>query len=102
MAANRYGSANERTALAWQRTALSVVGGSAVLTRLTLDRLGAAAVVSVVVGVPLGMLLFVEGRSRYRRRAGDEPPRRGGRAPAALAFVTCVVGLTELVALAVG
>ena len=37
------GVGNERTALAWQRTALALVAGSAILTRLTFDRLGAVA-----------------------------------------------------------
>ncbi|MGH3314850.1 MAG: DUF202 domain-containing protein, partial [Nocardioidaceae bacterium] len=44
---------NERTALAWQRTALALLAGSAIVARLTVDRIGALAVLSLVVVLPL-------------------------------------------------
>ncbi len=95
------GIGNERTALAWQRTALSLIAGSAVLTRLTFDRLGLLALVSVGVAAPLGLWLFLESRGRYEHDAGlsRRPLRRGGRAPLALALATSAVALTELAAL---
>jgi hypothetical protein len=94
------GAANERTALAWQRTALSVMAGSAALAKLTADRLGVAAMLSVVVGVPLGLWVMFESRARYRKSAGIATPRRrGGRAATALAVATFAVCLTELLAL---
>jgi uncharacterized membrane protein YidH (DUF202 family) len=97
------GAANERTALAWQRTALSLLAGSAILSRITLDRLGLAAMTSVVVAVPLGSWVFFESRARYRQSAGLQRRGRprGGRAAAALAIATVCVGLTELAALVV-
>jgi uncharacterized membrane protein YidH (DUF202 family) len=95
------GVGNERTALAWQRTALSMVAGSALLSRLTVDQLGAAALVSFVVVAPLALWVFWESRGRYRHDAGIAARRRprGGRAPAALAAATLLMAATELAAL---
>jgi uncharacterized membrane protein YidH (DUF202 family) len=98
------GAANERTALAWQRTALSVLAGSAALAKLTADRLGIAAMLSVVVGAPLALWVLVESRGRYRHTTGHRrrPRGRGGRAAAALAVATVALCLVELVALLTG
>jgi uncharacterized membrane protein YidH (DUF202 family) len=98
------GAGNERTALAWQRTALALVAGAALLTRLTLDRLGWFAVVSVVVAGPLAGWVFVESRLRYAQAAAvrARPRPRGGRAPLALALATVVVATVELAALVAG
>lgn len=95
------GLGNERTALAWQRTALALVAGSAILARLTFDRLGVLALVSVVVALPLSVWVLVESRGRYAHDAGVRRRRRprGGRAPAALTVATAVLALTELAAL---
>lgn len=91
------GLANERTALAWHRTALAIVAGSALITRLAYQQIGPLALLSVGVALPLGLWVFVESRARYdtRRRARS----RGGRAPAALVVATAAVGVTELAAL---
>ena len=92
---------NERTALAWQRTALALIAGSAVVSRLTVDRVGVLAVVSLVVTMPLALWVMVESRGRYAHDAGvrRRPRSRGGRAPTVLTLVTVLVGLTELAAL---
>lgn len=97
------GLVNERTALAWQRTALALMAGSAVLARLTFDRLGAMAFAGVVVVLPLSMWVLVESRGRYAHDAGARLRRRhrGGRAPAALTVATVVLALVELVAIIV-
>jgi uncharacterized membrane protein YidH (DUF202 family) len=97
------GAQNERTALAWQRTALSLLAGSAAVARLTVGRLGPLALLCVVVAVPAAGWVFLESRSRYRRDAeltGRDRPR-GGRAPAVLALLTVTIALTELAALLV-
>jgi uncharacterized membrane protein YidH (DUF202 family) len=98
------GVQNERTALAWQRTALSLAGASAALTRLTFDRLGPVALVSAAVAVPLTLWVFVESSGRYQHDAQIRRRRRsrGGRAPAALAIAVVVMALTELAALLLG
>lgn len=95
------GVGNERTALAWQRTALSLVAGSAILARLTVDRLGTFALASVLIALPLSLWVLVESRSRYAHDAGirTRSRPRGGRAPAALAIGTVVLAVTELAAL---
>ncbi len=92
---------NERTALAWQRTALALLAGSAVVSRLTLDRIGVLAVASVIVTMPLALWVMLESRGRYAHDAGvrRRPRSRGGRAPGILAVVTVLIGLTELAAL---
>jgi uncharacterized membrane protein YidH (DUF202 family) len=92
---------NERTALAWQRTALALIAGSAVVSRLTVDRVGVLAVVSLAVTMPLALWVMVESRGRYAHDAGvrRRPRSRGGRAPMVLALVTVLVGLNELAAL---
>jgi uncharacterized membrane protein YidH (DUF202 family) len=95
------GFGNERTALAWQRTALSLLAGSAIVTRLTADRLGLVAGLSAAVCAPLAAWLFLESRGRYRHesRGRLRPRGRGGRAPFALAVATMVLGTVELAAL---
>jgi uncharacterized membrane protein YidH (DUF202 family) len=96
------GVGNERTALAWQRTALSVVAGAAILSRLTYDRVGVAALLSVLVAAPLGLWVFFESHRRYAHGGTDRRRYvRGGRAPMALTVATMVVGMSELVALLV-
>ena len=98
------GASNARTALAWQRTALALVAGSAVIARLTFARVGAVALVGLVLAVMLGGWVLLESRLRYGQHAGlrDRSRPRGGRSPAALTAGTVVVAAMELVALEVG
>ena len=67
------GSSSARTELAWQRTALSLVGCSAVITRLALGRLGTLAVVALVVAFPLSLWVLPEGLLRHRRDRAIRP-----------------------------
>lgn len=96
-----HGMANERTALAWQRTALSLVAAAAIMTRLTWSSLGVAAVVPLGGALLLSGWVFVESGARYSHRAGTRPRRRsrGGRAPLFLAVATTLVAGTELASL---
>lgn len=95
------GLSNERTALAWQRTALSLLASAGVMARLTWSDLGAYAALPLVSAALLSCWVFLESRRRYvrqsrtRRRAGA----RGGRAPAALAAAFSLIALTEVAAL---
>ena len=95
------GRANERTALAWQRTALSLVAGSALLSRLTFDRLGLFALSGVAVALPMSVWIFLEGRWRYGHDAGVRSRRRprDGIAPTAIMVATVAIAMTELAAL---
>jgi uncharacterized membrane protein YidH (DUF202 family) len=93
------GSSNERTALAWQRTALALIGGSAVMARLTAPDLGWWAVGLLSAALLLSLWVFVESRARYARRTVMGPSPRGGRAAASLTAATLLLAVTELTAL---
>lgn len=95
------GLQNERTALAWQRTALSLVAAAAVMARLTWSSIGVGAVVVLAVATGLATWVFVESRGRYAHsaRVSLRPRPRGGRAPLALAVAAALVAATELWAL---
>jgi uncharacterized membrane protein YidH (DUF202 family) len=96
------GRGYERTALAWQRMALSLAAASAVLARLTFERAGWVALLSAA-ALPLSLLVLLESRLRYSHDAGIRMHRRSrdGRAPAALALATVAMAASELVALLV-
>lgn len=101
MTSQAAGRQNERTALAWQRTALSLLAGAAVLSRLTYERLGILSLVSFALALPLCLWVFVESRGRYRHDAGVRlrARPRGGRAPALLTAGLVWMALTELTAI---
>ncbi|RKT55127.1 DUF202 domain-containing protein [Saccharothrix australiensis] len=91
------GAQPERTALAWQRTALAMIAGSAVLTRLTVDRVGPLALVGLVVTVSLGLVVLVAARWRYREGRRGRPG--GAGLPLAVAVGTVAMIVVESVAL---
>jgi uncharacterized membrane protein YidH (DUF202 family) len=97
------GAQNERTALAWQRTALSLMAGSAVLGRLTYDRLGLLSLAGVLIAFVLSCWVFWDSRGRYAHSAGVRMRRRGrgGRSGAALTLAVVLIALTELAAIIV-
>lgn len=57
----------ERNALAWQRAALAVAGGSAVMARLTFEVAGPFALVVMGVGVLHAAVIVVTSGRQYRR-----------------------------------
>ncbi|MEQ6900048.1 DUF202 domain-containing protein [Nocardioides sp. YIM 152588] len=95
------GMANERTALAWQRTALSLTVAAIVLARFTFDRLGLFAAGTLGAAAVLSAWVFLESQGRYLTHHAT--PRRGrargGRAAFALALATALLAVTELSAL---
>ena len=95
------GLQNERTALAWQRTALSLVAASAILARLTWASADIATTVLLGVAAALSLWVFLESRWRYAHSAGVRlrPRARGGRGPLTLAVATALIGVAELVSL---
>ena len=98
------GAQNERTALAWQRTALSLMAGSTLAVRLSVDELGVPALIGAGIAFPLALWVFVESRGRYRHDARLRPRdrARGGRAGAALASAMALLGSLELAAILLG
>lgn len=96
------GGQNERTSLAWQRTALSIAAGSAILARLTLAEIGVWALVVFVVSLALSTLTLLSTRWEYRRRASLPAPRFGLREGTRAALLTgnvVILCLAEIVAL---
>ena len=100
--ADDLGASNERTALAWQRTALALLAGAAIIARLTFDRLGPFALVALAVVMTLSAWVLVESRGRYANEARTQSASRsrGGRAPAALTVATLIIAVVELAAIA--
>lgn len=96
--ANDAGLANERTALAWQRTALSLGAAAAIMARLTWSSLGVAAIAPLLAALLLSGWVFVEGWLRYSHHAGRRGKQgpRGGRASLFLAIATALVAATKL------
>lgn len=92
----------ERTALAWQRTALALATVSALGTRLAVDRLGPLALVGLL-GLPASAWVFLEGRRQQRRMSSRDPRvRRDGRGPSILTLAVALAALTEIAARLLG
>ncbi|MGH3413277.1 MAG: DUF202 domain-containing protein [Marmoricola sp.] len=91
----------ERTALAWQRTALSLVAGAAALSRLTYHWLGMWSLACLLVALPFGVWVIARSRPGDGPEASTRRPRlrHDGIAGACLVAMTVVLGTTELVAL---
>jgi putative membrane protein len=83
------GVANERTALAWQRTALSLVASGAVLAKAS----GSAIAAGVIFGVVAltAMLLVLHSDRRRHRRHSSRPWKEEVTAPVDLAVTTAIV-----------
>lgn len=92
------GLQRERTALAWHRTALSLVVAAAVLARLTWSRLGLVALATVLASLIAAGFMLRSRRGRGGTEA-DAESARDGVAPLACALLTFLFGLHELAAL---
>ena len=95
------GLSNERTALAWQRTALATTAGAAIMARLTFGELGVPALITLGAALALSGWILVESRARYHHHTGgrERALERGGFAALVLAVAVVLMALTELVAL---
>ena len=95
----RFSLANERTFLAWNRTALALLAGGVALEALGLDlqpdlRL-AASLILIASGVVIPVLAWLEwGRTERALRAGSPLP--GSLTSAALAITIVLVGVLVL------
>lgn len=92
----------ERTALSWQRTALSLAVATGAWERLSHPQLGAVADAVTVVLVLLIGWVFLGSRCRYHRAISQSrrPRPSSEGAPVLLALVTVVLGLGILADLA--
>jgi uncharacterized membrane protein YidH (DUF202 family) len=90
---------NARTALAWTRTALALLGSILLATRVVVDRLGLATAAFAVVALPLGVAVLVGTGRRYRSARVALRTRAGlpdGRLPAGVAVLLVVLAVIEL------
>lgn len=95
------GVANERTSLAWQRTALSTVAGAAIMVRLVREGLSSVALPLLGAALVLSAVVLLGEHLRYRAHHAARRVALGpGVAGAALAIALALVALTELIALA--
>jgi uncharacterized membrane protein YidH (DUF202 family) len=65
------GLQGERTALAWTRTALALALAGAIVTRLTVDRLGVIALALGACAIALAAVMAVIARIRFVRAAAS-------------------------------
>ena len=90
----------ERTALAWQRSALALAGATIVIGRLTFSAVGLIAVAVVALGVAHAAVVFATSQRHYRLRTGDVPTRTWptGVHAALLSAQVAALGVLELLA----
>ena len=91
------GLAPERTALAWQRTALAIMFGTLVLARLTVGRIGPIALAVVAVSIPLSLWVFQQSNVRYDPTPGSR--LGGGKRAFAVTLTVLLAGGAEAAAL---
>jgi putative membrane protein len=61
----------ERTALAWQRSALALAAATIVVGRLTFSAVGLVALLVVALGVVHAAVIFATAQRHYRLRTGE-------------------------------
>lgn len=86
------GLARERTALAWQRTALTLAAGTLIIARVNVERSPLVAYVETGIGLPLCLWAAVLLGHRGRQRGTLD-----GRPFALLALVIIVLATAEFV-----
>lgn len=98
-----HGAQNERTALAWHRTAMSVVVAGAAVARLTFDAVGGLAYVMLGGTILAAMWLVMAVRGRYARRIGwsarEAVVPRDGRPEFVVLVTVMLLAAVEVVAL---
>ncbi len=92
------GAQPERTALSWQRTALSCTAGAGIIARHTAPDLGPYVLLVFVATLALAVTAFGLGRKRYGLLPSETTRSRDGRAPIALALAISALAATELLA----
>lgn len=99
----RFSFANERTFLAWNRTALSLIGGGLAAAQVLRFDVSAGRLVIGLALIALGAAIAVAGISRWRAselamRLGA-PVRQARFAPGLLAVGTAVIAMLSLILL---
>jgi uncharacterized membrane protein YidH (DUF202 family) len=101
------GMQQERTTLAWRRTGLALVVAAVVIGRLSMAELGATAIVlaAFAAGGAAWMAIASLRRGRLSKASAVDSAfsvLRDGRAPAALAAVTCLLAAVEVTTVILG
>lgn len=93
------GLQNERTSLAWRRTALALLVAAATMAKVTAPEWGAAAAAWLLVGAP-GALAILVGSSRiYQARRTDSLAAPPATAVVLASATTTAIGALALVLL---
>lgn len=95
------GGQGERTALAWNRTALAILGVAAAITRVTFERFGVPSLACLGLTLPLALWIFWTTSTRFRQprtlKVAVSQPH--GAVNASLAAMIVILGLAEVTAL---
>lgn len=92
---NGSGLQNERTSLAWRRTALSLVVAAGTMAKVTATQWHGVALVWLLLGVPVGLAVLVRTSTSYRHRRADRA-KEPGVAVVLVALSTAAVGALSL------
>ncbi|GAA4672876.1 DUF202 domain-containing protein [Nocardioides nanhaiensis] len=90
------GLQNERTAMAWRRTALSLMIATATMTKVTASACGAAAGLWLLVGTVGGLVILVESSHRYSARRADAITQAPGWSVLIASGTVAIMGLLSL------
>ncbi|MGW6659576.1 DUF202 domain-containing protein [Rhodococcus sp. NPDC055024] len=92
------GLQNERTALAWQRTSLSVLACASVIARLTVHEWREWAILTLGFATAVTIWIFASSRHRYRRSSHQRMEKlgRSGALNLALVVLICLGSLPLL------
>jgi putative membrane protein len=93
------GLQNERTAFAWMRSGLALLGAALILARVSAELWVVPSVVLSAACVVLASQVVVGAAARYRRAAAAlkaRQPLPDGRLPAAMAAVTTLMGIAVI------
>ena len=90
----------ERTALAWQRSALALAAATIVIGRLTFSAVGLAALLVVALGLVHASVVFATAQRHYRLRTGGPQVSTWpiGVHAALLSAQVAALGILEIVA----
>jgi putative membrane protein len=102
----RFSLANERTFLAWNRTALALIGGGLAAAQLLQTRWTAVRILISMVLIVLGCAIGIAGVGRWRASElalrARAPLPRASLAPAIVGLGTTAIGVMLIVVLALG
>jgi inner membrane protein YidH len=97
----RFSFANERTFLAWNRTALALIGGGVAASQLLKSGVRDAGEIIALPLITLGLLLALAGFARWRKNELAlrlrKPQPAGRLAPAVLGAGTAAIAVLSLV-----